>query len=265
MDDRKRELLRGAVYGFAVGDALGVPFEMYERGSFCCTGMTGYGTWDKPVGTWSDDTAMMLATLHSLKMNSWRIDLYGIMMQFQDWYHHGKYAIDGDVFGVGKTVSAALSGFDGVSPVCGIDDIRQNGNGALMRILPLAFAVDADDDKIAQVAEITHGHAISTGCCIRYVHIARSFMDGSYPELPYSLPIRSSAYVADAFNAVMYCISSSCTYKDSVLKAVNLGGDTDTIAALTGGLAGIIYGSDGIPSEWIDALRGRNLIEECLC
>ena len=56
--------LRDAIYGFAVGDALGVPYEFKKRGTFCCTDMIGFGTWKQPAGTWSDDTSMTLSLIH---------------------------------------------------------------------------------------------------------------------------------------------------------------------------------------------------------
>ena len=61
------ERLREAVYGLAIGDAVGVPYEFKQRGSFQCAGMIGYGTHHQPAGTWSDDTSMTLATCASIK------------------------------------------------------------------------------------------------------------------------------------------------------------------------------------------------------
>ena len=297
-EDRMEYLIRSAVYGFAIGDALGVPFEFKERDTFICTDMVGHGTWNQPAGTWSDDTSMMLATLDSIRSNHGEVVPLDIMNRFQDWYRYGRYAIDGNVFDVGNTVSAALSRFDGSNPFCGIDDVMQNGNGALMRILPLAFADSSLDYQVEAVAKLTHGHKTSTDYCIKYVAAARMLMYEGYIdydhvwrcpeplyleddvvqeiESPFSLPIKSSAYVADTFNAVMYCLATTDNYRDCVLKAVNLGKDTDTIAALAGGLAGIMYGypvyegyrhvnrETGIPPAWIERLRGKDIIESCI-
>lgn len=254
--------LKDAVYGFAVADALGVPFEFKWKGRFECTDMVGYGSWNRPRGTWSDDTSMTLATCDSIRILG-RVDSRDIMERFQAWFRHGKYAIDGDVFDVGNTVSGALERYDGTDPICGIDDPQQNGNGALMRILPLAFT-DADDNAISDVARITHGHSLSTGYCIEYVRIARSLLRGESVAFQYTEPVKSSGFVRDTFNAVMYSLSSSSSYRDAVLTAVNLGNDTDTVAAITGGLAGIIYGYGAIPSDWIEKLRGKDLIDSCL-
>lgn len=76
--------------------------------------------------------------------------------------------------------------------------------------------------------------------------------------------IKSTGFVLHTLEASLWCLLNTNNYKDAVLKAVNLGDDTDTTAAVTGGLAGIIYGFDEIPKEWIDKLKNKNLIEDCL-
>ena len=76
--------------------------------------------------------------------------------------------------------------------------------------------------------------------------------------------IVSGGYVVDSFKASLWCLLNTNSYKDCVLKAVNLGSDTDTTAAIAGGLAGIIYGYDSIPKDWINKLQRKDIIEECL-
>ena len=255
--------LKDAIYGLAVGDALGVPFEFKRRGTFRCADMEGYGTHGQPVGTWSDDTSMTLATCDSIKRNK-GINYTDIMKRFRSWYEDGKYAISGNVFDIGGTTLSAILRFDGKNPICGINDFNQNGNGALMRILPLAFVPDVTDEQIENVARITHGHSLSSELCVKYVRIAQKLIRGEDVEFIYNEPIKSSGYVLDTFNAVMYCLATTDNYKDCVLKAVNLGEDTDTISAIAGGLAGIKYGFESIPQKWVKKLRGKDIIESCL-
>ena len=76
--------------------------------------------------------------------------------------------------------------------------------------------------------------------------------------------IKSTGYVVDTLEASIWCILHTDNYKDCVLKAVNLGGDTDTIAAVAGGLAGIIYGYEDIPIKWINNLQRKDIIDSCL-
>ncbi len=253
--------LRDAIYGFAVGDALGVPYEFIKRGIFTCTDMIGFGTWNQEVGTWSDDTSMTLATCKSIKDKGY-IDINDIQNNFKKWLFEEKFTANGKTFDVGGTTHEALSlGY-------GLDDYYSNGNGSLMRILPLAFT-DASDEEIRKVSAITHAHEISMSACVNYVHIARDLLNNK-PYINEELKnksedeIQSTGFVLNTLEASLWCILNSNSYKKAVLKAVNLGDDTDTTAAVTGGLAGIIYGYESIPKEWIQKLKNKKLIEECL-
>lgn len=261
--------LKSAIYGFAVGDALGVPVEFKKRGSFRVDDMTGYGTHSQPCGTWSDDTSMTLASCCSIKEMGC-VDVEDIRRRFGDWLYNGEYAIDGNVFDVGGTTSRAIRAGKGE---CGE---YSNGNGSLMRILPLAFT-DADNEMVGKVSAITHGHSLSIEYCVCYVKIARALLNGESMRNAFSLykdyskilarkqsDVLSTGYVADTFEAALWCLSTTDSYKDAVLSAVNLGDDTDTVGAVTGGLAGIIYGMEDIPETWIEKLRGKEIIENCL-
>lgn len=250
--------LRDAIYGFAVADALGVPFEFKERGSFCCKDMVGFGTWNKEAGTWSDDTSMTLATCKSIKDKGY-IDIDDIRKNFKEWLFNGEFTADGEVFDVGTTTREALQLNRGLS------DFYSNGNGSLMRILPIAF-IDASDEKIEEVSRITHAHEISRKACVDYVHIARKLISGEKLKLENKSmdEVKSTGFVLHTLDASLWCILNTDNYKDAVLKAVNLGDDTDTTAAVTGGLAGIIYGYNAIPREWIEKLKNKKLIEDCL-
>lgn len=255
--------LKDAIYGFAIGDALGVPYEFKERGTFNCQTMIGHGTWNQKAGTFSDDTSLTLATCASIKKYG-VIKYQDIMKRFTRWYIDGEYAIDRVVFDIGNTTMSAIHKFDGINPFCGDTDAWSNGNGSLMRVLPLAFVNNITDDEIANVSRLTHAHELSIDICIKYVRLAQDIINGNVVELSYEEPIKSTGFVKDTFNSVIYAFSTTSSYKECVLKAVNLGGDTDTITAIAGGLAGIKYGYDSIPSEWIKTLRGKDIIDSCL-
>ena len=250
------EILRDMVYGFAVGDALGVPFEFYLGGTFHCTGMVGYGTWGQPPGTWSDDTSMLLATCDSIRETG-RIDPKDMRKRFRRWVRHGEYTAGGEVFDIGSTTRRALWAGHGMK------GIYDNGNGSLMRILPLAFVPHTKAD-IDAVSSITHAHKQSCLCCRTLVEMAKYMMDtGQIPDWRCA-EVCPSGYVVDTLNAALYCLKNAHSYAETVLMAVNLGGDTDTIAAISGGLAGILYGYDAIPTEWIKTLKNKELIDVCL-
>ncbi len=269
--------LRDAVYGAAVGDALGVPFEFKQRDTFACTDMVGDGTHHMPAGTFSDDTSMMLATCDSIRVKDGRIDVADMRERFVDWWRRGTYTIDGICFDIGGTTQTALGTGEGRS------NERSNGNGSLMRIAPLAY-MHASDDDVQAVSAITHAHPLSTEACVCFVGILRRIAGGSdlrdaircskpdmdefsflndVCELPRE-EIRSGGFVLDTLGAALWCFANTGNYAECVLAAVNLGHDTDTTACVAGALAGAVYGYGAIPQEWLGTLRGKDMIERCL-
>lgn len=274
--------LYDAVLGFAIGDALGVPYEFKKRGTFLCKDMVGYGTHHQPKGTWSDDTSMVLATLDSLKSNDGKILPKDMFERFNRWIRKSDYTPFGEVFDAGISTCKALK--TGKSQTGEYD----NGNGSLMRILPLAFG-PCTDDEIRTVSAITHGHRISMDACVIYVHVARRLLAGEniceiIPTLQYDKPfdrlhridqlaaseIKSSGFVVDTLEAALWAVSHKSgdvgkekNFRNDLLDAVNLGSDTDTVGAVAGGLAGIIYGLDSV-SDWTEALQNRQELERYL-
>ena len=162
--------LSAAIYGLAIGDALGVPYEFCERDSFVCKDMTGNGSHHQKAGTWSDDTAMTLATLKSLKEKG-SVDIEDIRKNFLLWIRTGAFTQNGRAYGVGRTTRKAL--LEGEPGTHGYE----NGNGSLMRILPLVFT-ECSEEEVRQVSAITHAHRVSTEACVLYVHIGRELLKG---------------------------------------------------------------------------------------
>ena len=137
-----------------------------------------------------------------------------------------------------------------------------------MRIMPLAFT-EADRETVCEVSAITHAHRLSQECCWAWVQLLRSALHGnglgrlgSYAKGYGRDSVKSGGYVKDTFNAAIWCVANTSNYRDCVLAAVNLGGDTDTTAAVAGGMAGILYGREAIPEKWVEQLRGKELIEQ---
>lgn len=262
--------LKGAIYGLAVGDAIGVPYEFQSRGTFNCTDMIGYGTHKRPKGTWSDDTSMTLALMDSINRCNGRIDVKDIRKAFKDWMNNADYTPFGEVFDIGGTTKLALTiGF-------GINNPEANGNGSLMRTLPLAFIDDITDKEIADVSAITHAHSISKNACIQYVRIAQNLLNGIDVNeaidkgMGFKLRIKdytednifSDGYVISTLWAALWAVATTNSYEECILKAINLGNDTDTVGAVAGGLAGIIYGYECIPQKWIDNLQAKDVIDK---
>lgn len=306
-----RNRILDGVMGLCVADALGVPVEFNSREKLKAnpvTDMRAYGTHNQPSGTWSDDTSMTLCLLDSLSEG---LDYKDVMVKFKSWLTEGKYTPHGEVFDVGIATRQAVSRYmTGVEPLlCGGVGERDNGNGSLMRILPLLFYIqslygtdfqelDEAFDIIHKVSALTHAHKRSQIACGIYLSVAsmlignmdlsiavelgiykafenykgkpefktelghfRRISDKSFRETN-ETEIRSSGYVVDTLEAAIWCLVNTKTYKDCVLMAVNLGDDTDTVAAVAGGLAGLYYGSESIPIEWTAKIVRKDYIEE---
>lgn len=258
--------LKSAVYGAAIGDALGVPYEFKQRGTFQCKDsfIKDSKRFLKP-GTWSDDTSLILATCDSLKNNHLKIDIADIRTCFLLWLEKGTYSIDNYRFDVGNTTYYALT--------YGIDQQKTNdGNGSLMRILPLAF-VNSTAQDIIQVSSITHKSQKAINCCLIYIKCLKKILqeknkEKSIPDYVKKIKnknfLRSTGYVIDSLIASLWCFYNTSTFEESIITAVNLGGDTDTIASLTGGISGLYYGYENIPNKYINDLRGKDIINNCL-
>lgn len=286
------------IMGLVVGDALGVPVEFRKRDTYEVTDMIGFGTYNQKPGTWSDDSSLTLATVESMGRMG-KVDPMDIMKNFLDWLEDGWFTPYGDVFDVGGATRRAITRFSkGTKPLdCGGKTRMDNGNGALMRILPVAMLPDNGDKqaKIQNVAHLTHAHFISDFACMIYTAIVENFMKGSpndvavlagiqrYKEQLDNVSmlsefrkleqiewlkrtfVKSSGYVVDTLEAALWCFLNTETYRDCVLAAVNLGEDTDTVAAVAGGLAGIYYGTGGeagIPENWIEQIARKDWIKE---
>lgn len=273
------------IMGLVVGDALGVPVEFKKRDTFHVTDMIGYGTYNQPPGTWSDDSSMTLATLESIGRFK-RIDPLGIMNNFYAWLYYAEFTPYGKVFDVGGGTRRAIARYASGKPLndCGGRTRMDNGNGSLMRILPLAF-IPCNMKDINTISGLTHNHDIAKRACRLYLIVAEQILkSGKVPRWIYTdtdiwtgdfsrvreiwklnrEEIRSSGYVVDTLEAALWCLYHSNTYRDCVLMAVNLGEDTDTVAAVAGGLAGLVYGvggESGIPEEWISQIARKDWIK----
>lgn len=296
--------IKAVMLGHAVADALGVPVEFQSRDKLDqdpVTDMREYGTHNMPRGSWSDDSSMAIATLHSL-LNG-EVDFDDIMQKFCRWYHFGEYTPTGRLFDVGGTCATAINNYyAGKRPAtsCGLSDDYSNGNGSLMRIHPLVlFAYvkgmpfDEWIDLVAQGSCLTHAHERSEiGCGIFSFILMELLCDAKIDSVSLGLEkakdfyadfeefgrykrlfdkdfkktdrskIMSSGYVVDSLEAAIWCLLNTDNYSDCVLLAVNLGSDTDTVAAIAGAIAGALYGYEAIPKEWLSALKRIDYLEE---
>lgn len=180
-----REHVYGALFGVAIGDALGVPAEFKSRASLQLDpikGFVGYGSHNQPPGTFSDDTSLTFCLAASL-CNGY--NLYDIGNRFVDWYRKGYWTAGGNVFDIGMTTSSAIARLqNGTQPALAGDfEEGANGNGSLMRILPLVFYVRKLEvltrfQYVKAVSSLTHGHIRSVLACFYYVEFSLCLLNG---------------------------------------------------------------------------------------
>lgn len=287
--------------GLLVGDALGVPYEFHPASAIPdpveMTPPPGFArAWPGvPAGTWSDDGAQALVLLESLQRLG-RLDVDDLGRGFVRWWREGWFAVD-DTFDIGNATRAALARIEGGTPAAqaGGTGENDNGNGSLMRVLPLALwheGTDADlvADAYTQSA-VTHGHPRTQVCCALYCLWARRLLAGAAPAQAWDdavaaleplvderswaelrehvlacvdAPARGSGYVVHSLLAARHLLLTQADYAGVVRGAVRLGEDTDTTAAIAGGLAGVVHGEDGIPAQWLQLLRGREQLDPLL-
>lgn len=293
------------VIGHAIGDAMGVPVEFKDRESLMYNPVKDMRrSYAGDKGTWSDDTSMEIATIDSyINNNGWNYD--DIMINFGDWINDSRFTAHNYTFDVGRTCLTAIRNYlqKGTNALeSGLDDINSNGNGSLMRILPVVYYCyfkKSEKEEIYEIVKnissLTHRHEISIlGCYIYTLYVINLLQNKDKYEAyniiqneDYSMfstdsidcykrilngelnsldvdDIKSTGYVVDTLEASLWVLLQAKDYKESIIGSVNLGGDTDTIGAITGSMAGILYGYNSFPKEWINDLARKDYIIE-LC
>lgn len=294
--------IEGGLVGLLVGDALGVPYEFHPRAAIPPPDQIEYEpppgflrAHSVPPGTWSDDGAQALALLASL-LECGGVDPDDLGRRLLAWRHEGYLAVDGRVFDCGTQTSLALRSLASGIPAieAGPRSERENGNGSLMRVLPLAlWHRGPDADLVAGAhaqSRVTHGHERSQVCCALYCLWARRTLDEAAdpwaeavaalrttyaPGSPHRRELdevvrpdeppsgRGSGYVLDCLHSARLAQEAG-GYESVVKAAVALGEDTDTTAAVAGGIAGLRDGASAIPRRWVQGLRGRDLYHPLL-
>ena len=311
----KRNIRLDGIMGVIVGDALGCPVQFTERENLMkrglVKGMEGHGTYDMPPGTWTDDGSLTLATLDSIRtLNT--VDPDDIMTRFVGWYEEGEYTPFGEAFDIGNTCAKAIWCYEHGADIhtCGGTSERSNGNGSLMRIMPVclyAYEKKLSENEavkiVHEISGLTHNHLRSKMACGFYFFCICAVLNGKgslkerlqqgmdngfayyekdscykeelslftrlkfltlFAELQAS-DIKSTGYVVDLLEAALWSLLNTESFEQCLLKAVNLGDDSDTIGAIAGGVAGLFYGYDNIPGQWLQVIKRREWIEEMCC
>lgn len=302
--------IRAALWGFVLGDALGLPvqFESREqRRRRPIEGPEGWGCFHVPPGTWSDDSSLLLCTLQALmtQPRNQAPDPAPFVRNALNWRFQGEFTPHHQAFDVGGTTEAALhrlaNGEAGYLESGDRAD-HQNGNGSLMRMLPLAFLPASDNwplnlEQTRVWSGITHAHPRAVFACQFHLDFTRNLLQGLSPLPAYeatcqlwqsqkklwkreqtalnrltsgrlaSTPekdISSSGYVIHTLEASLWCFLQGGGFQATVLRAINLGDDTDTVGAVCGGWAGLLYGEESLPPDWLKALQNFPLLERSI-
>ena len=281
-----RDRAVGAFLGLAVGDAVGTTLEFERRDAQQrVEDMVGGGPFGLAAGEWTDDTTMALALAESLA-DCGALDVRDLMDRFVRWMRKGEYSCTGHCFDIGNTTRAALTRYERTGdPLAGSTDPHSAGNGSLMRLSPVALRYWDDremlDAAAAEQSRTTHGAETAVDACRGFAALLadaisgkakadllapRSF-DGT-PEISRILAgawrgkkrkeISSSGYVASTLEAALWSVARTSDFRSAVLLASNLADDADTVAAVTGQLAGALYGLGGIPDDWLGRVAWKD-------
>jgi ADP-ribosylglycohydrolase len=304
---KTRNYLKDLLYGVCVGDALGVPVEFESREVLKkkpITKMCYGGVHNQMKGTWSDDSSLTFCLAESIIEG---YDIHKLANKFIAWRKDGYWTARGKVFDIGNTTRESIINLSkGLHPtLAGGSSEIDNGNGSLMRILPLVILtkhlnIQERFDLAKEVSSFTHAHNRSVIACFYYLEFALQIMerkdkfeiynnlkttvsnflnaseiysdeinhfDRLLKENIYELnedDIQSGGYVIHTLEASVWCLLTSDNYAIAVLKAINLGGDTDTTGAVTGGLAGLLFGFKSISKDWFFAIAKKNEINQLI-
>ena len=272
----------GAFLGLAVGDAVGTTLEFSLRDAQPrLVDMVGGGPFALTPGAWTDDTAMALALADSLATSE-VLDCRDVMDRFVGWRNTGDYSCTGRCVDIGATTSQALDRYlQTGDPIAGMTDPRSAGNGSLMRLAPVALRFWNDRPQLVSTAadqsRTTHAADEAVDACRAYAELIADAIAGrpraallaprrfdGVPAIARVLAgswrgrsrdtIRSSGYVVHTLEAAIWSVARTADFRAAVLLAANLADDADTVAAVTGQLAGALYGLTGIPETWRDRI-----------
>ena len=280
--DAVRDRAVGALLGLAVGDAVGAALEFSAKPRYAVLDdMAEGGPHGLRRGEWTDDTAMALALADSL-LHDPALDAADLMRRFVDWHERGTYSCTGDCFDIGIATRAALGRFRrSGNPLAGSTADHASGNGALMRLSPVAIRHWQDRAELLRVAALqtrtTHGSPATLDASCRFAGMLADAMGGaSLPELLagpdaaveggwrglHRDAVQGSGHVVRSLQAAVWAVARSTDFRSAVLLAANLGEDADTTAAIAGQLAGAVYGVSDIPAEWMATLAWRGRLED---
>jgi ADP-ribosylglycohydrolase len=287
MPDPRLDRSVGALLGLAIGDAMGAPFEGMDRDSYPRVSNYGAGgVHGVERGGWTDDTAMAICLAESLLAHGC-IDERDLLERFLRWYRAGENACGGRAIGISEKTRATLERFERSRQIDAAAEVKNSGNGAIMRLAPIAIYFQGDLAEARRSAmcqaRVTHAAGAALGAAGAFAEllvvgirtgdpeaVLRAAASPAHGDLSSALDhrgksreqISSAPRAVDTLSAAIWCLDRTRDFEGAVLEAVNLGGDSDTLGAVTGQLAGAIFGASAIPPRWLDTLLSRVRLTE---
>lgn len=283
MQDQMLDRLKGGLYGVAVGDALGGTTEFMSVREVKAqygylTEIIGGGVWQLEPGEVTDDTMMTLCVAEGILENPAE-PLEAIGRHFLEWYQSRPKDI-------GNIIRHVFEKYEGdwleAAFIAHADMGQSGGNGSLMRCLPAALAYN-DPAEVERVtimqSRMTHYDPRCAEACVIYNRIADRLLRGEDLSEAILAEIKGSEYegmiedepdcppsgfVVHTFRWVLHILLHATDFSDAVQRAANLGGDSDTIGAIAGGLAGIYYGYEGIPAKYTDTILIKDRLDRVI-
>jgi len=268
---RVKDRAIGALVGLAVGDAIGTTLEFSRRDSYeHLTDMIGGGPFSLEPGEWTDDMSMALCLADSLIAQHGRLDPAHLLSAFCAWYRSGHNSVTGQCFDIGTATRQALIEFEQRGTTANNAEGHMQANGSIMRLAPVVLCAPDREAAVRLALEqgaTTHAAEVPQQCCQSLSSLLWDLTQSGDKGLvgPGYLSrsrdsIVSSGHAPATLEAASWAVATTGDFRSAVLRAINLGGDSDTVGAVAGQIAGSLYGYSAIPEGWLDCLAWHDHI-----
>ena len=263
-----RDWAKGALWGLIVGDCLGSPVQFSGKESHpWITEMVKCPVFGLPAGYWTDDSSMAMCIMDSY-LRKGKYDLKDIGKTFVRWYQDGYLSsVDGRSFDVGMaTANACKEIAFRKSFINGSE--QSQGNGSIMRFAPSWFVAKKEKDPtkvMHEISDLTHSSYRVRETIDKFAKILGEHMAGKRTSAVSAYKTReeanNSGWAVSTLEAALWAFNTTHNFRDALVAAVNLGGDSDTIGAVCGQIAGAYYGYSAIPRKWLEAVKGWQKVD----
>lgn len=267
MDDRNK--VKGMLWGLVVGDCFGSPIQFSSKdGHPWITEMVECPVFRLPPGYWTDDSSMAMCVMDSYVRNG-GYDLKDIGDTFVRWLREGYLSsVEGRSFDVGGATWSSCDRIARGSLVNGSEDSQ--GNGSIMRFVPsyLIARKEGRPEILHEVSDLTHASARVREVVDRFAAVLDEHLDSkrttARSEYTTREEVNNSGWAVSTLEAALWAFNTTETFEEGMIAAVNLGGDSDSIGAVYGQIAGAYYGFEAIPERWVKAVKTWQVVDDLI-